>query len=113
MQKGDPLVLVSEDRNASAEEVVVSRVGRAYVYVSRKGSTYEDDTQFDRITGAAKQNIGWARSLVTPAQYAEMTERKQLLADLKDAGVDIEHRQRDTVPLVKLRSLLAVMQADG
>lgn len=109
LQKGEPLVLVSEDRNASAEEVVVSRIGLVYVYVTRKGAAYEDDTKFDRVTGAAKQNIGWARTLVTPAQYAEMKEREQLLADLKHAGVNIEHRHRDTVPLVKLRGLLAAM----
>lgn len=112
LKKGDPLILVSEDRNARAENVVVSRIGRVYVYVTRAGSVYEDDTKFDRTTGVAQQNIGWSRSLVTLEQYRDMQERKQLLADLKDLGVDIEHRQRDRMALVKLRGLLAVMRDD-
>jgi hypothetical protein len=112
LQKGDPLVLVSEDRNESAEEVVVSRVGRRYLYVARKGSVHEDSTPFDLVTGAAQQNIGWARTLVTPEQYADMTERKQLKADLWETGVEIRLPHRDKVSTDQLRGLLAVMQAE-
>jgi len=109
LEKYDPLVLVSGDNKREPQKVAVSRVGTRYVYVTPEGGGDELPSQFDRVTGVAKENIGWSRSLVTPEQYADMQERKHLLADLKAAGVDIEHRQRDTVPLAKLRGLLAAV----
>ncbi|QDN94976.1 hypothetical protein FNV58_01190 (plasmid) [Streptomyces sp. RLB1-9] len=109
LKKGDPLVLVSADSKREPRNVVVSRVGRAWVYVCREGETEETRDQFNRVTGVSKENHGWARWLVTPEQYAEMKEREQLLADLKAAGVEIEHKQQDTMPLAKLRGLLAAV----
>jgi hypothetical protein len=112
LQKGDPLVLVSADNNKEPRNVVVSRVGRAWVYVCREGETEETRDQFNRATGVSKENHGWARWLVTPEQHADMKEREQLLADLREAGVEIKHQLQDTVPLVKLRGLLAVMKGE-
>jgi hypothetical protein len=110
LQKGDPLVLVSNDDKRAPQNVVVSRVGRSWVYVCSEGSTEETRDQFNRVTGVSKENHGYARWLVTPRQHTDTQERKQLLADLKALGVDIEHRQRDTVPLAQLRALLTIMR---
>ncbi|MEU9405551.1 hypothetical protein AB0E08_07590 [Streptomyces sp. NPDC048281] len=110
LQKGDPLLLVSDGREEKTAKVTVARVGRAYVYVVKNGWTYEDDTQYDRTTGVAKENVGWKQYLVTPEQYAEMQEREQLLASLQEAGVEIGHRHQETIPLAKLSGLLTVMQ---
>lgn len=107
----DPLVLVSADRNKRAEPVTVTRVGRTYVYAAYDGHS-EMPVQFHRDSGIAKENTGWKRQLVTPAQHEDTQERESLLAELREAGIEVQPNRQDQVSTAQLRGLHAVMNPE-
>ncbi|MCP9209635.1 hypothetical protein [Streptomyces cucumeris] len=106
---GDPLILVSGNRYRGDEPVTVSRVGRQYLYVAANGR--EKRERFDRKTGIENSNTGVRERLCTPEQYEEMDQRSALLANLRDAGIDVRHEARSGMTTETLKALLAVMQA--
>lgn len=112
LKPGDPLVLASDDRNKSAAPVTVTRVGRTYVYVAWEGQAEMHD-QFHRVTGVAKENTGWRRYLLTPAQYEDRQERTTLLAELRDAGIEFRIGFADKSSTELLRELHAVMRKES
>lgn len=105
---GDPLFLVSAGRNERTESVTVSRIGRQYLYVARRG--HEMNTQFHRDTGVAKENVGWKRYLVTPERYEELKLRASLFDSLRAAGIEVKWEAQDSLTTDQLRQLLAVVQ---
>jgi len=110
LKKGDLLALVTYDADESAEQVVVSRVGPRWVYVSRNG--YELNERFSRDSGMEERSVGYTRQLHTLEEHEELRERRALLDGLRDAGIEVSFAKRSKVTTSQLRALLAVMQGD-
>jgi hypothetical protein len=110
--KGDRLMLITH-RPEGDLPVIVTRVGRDYVYVSRDGSETEMRSRFDRRTGIEDSRIGYKQELLTQEQYEERAHRRALLHQLRQAGIEVSARREQTLSTNQLRKLLAVVQDDA
>ncbi|MFD3952205.1 hypothetical protein ACFWRC_19540 [Streptomyces albidoflavus] len=102
---GDTLVLIEHyRRGAQPKEVRVTKVGRIYLYVGH--------LKFNRVSGVEADGYG-SRQVRTPEQHMEATERSELLAELRAAGItwNVWQAGRD-LTTGALRRILAIVKED-
>lgn len=110
VQVGDQLILATGSRYHGDGPVIVSRIGRKYLYVEQNGRELHD--RFHRNTGAEDSRYGTRQHLYTPAQYDELKQRGSLFEKLREAGIEVS-RVRGSLTTDQLRALLAVVTPDA
>lgn len=102
-------VIIETGRNGDPSEFRVIRVGHKYAYVLYCNSEW----QFEIETGREITSYGAVATARTPGQYAYHTERRALLADLQEAGVETFSRGlRRQLTNAQLRAILVIVQPD-
>lgn len=105
---GDRLILVSSSRYHSDTGVIVTRIGRKYVYVARWGGKGELSERFELATGIQDSDYGSPYRLYTPAAYEERARRTAVRARLRKAGLGYDSKlgQYSTDKLERVAEIL-------
>jgi hypothetical protein len=103
---GDTLILATSNRYRGDSPVTVSRIGRKYLYVNRDGREYSGRFHLD---GTEDSQYSARERLYTPEQYDELKQRDSLFEKLREAGIEVNHRVRNTLTTDQLRALLTVV----
>lgn len=102
-------VIIETGRNGDPSEFQVIRVGHKYAYVSHCNREWK----FKIETGSVITTYGAVATARTPGQYAYHTERRALLADLQEVGVETFSRGlRRQLTNAQLRAVLTIVQPD-
>lgn len=109
---GDELILCTGNRYRGDEPVTVSRIGRKFLYVARRGGS-EYRSRFLLDSGLEDSQHGARERLYTQEQYDGVKLRTSLFEQLRQAGIDVRYEVRSTVTTQQLGALLAVMAPAG